>query len=482
MTMYRLNSVPANVGALPIIKGGSPNIWDEEWEVGDIAYASGANISGSSWIRSKNYIPVHSKTSYFMRCKVSNNCNLYFYDANKTYLGQNTGGLITAINNVAFNTPTNSYYMRFATQTSFEDNTFSINYPSNLTSYYPHNQPIVTFNTDLAEKLVSMLVEVKAVQSGSGTPSPSNPRTINGFSACDVTNAEKYIRVKDTNPQTYTQNGITIKTYSNGRIELSGTATANTTIYVSVDEFTIFTENSRTIKFNNNFTGTTTVSFIYNNTVIDGWGMNTINRQYTNFSALAGKTINQLAFTISSGDTITNGSLMIEFIVTDTATTYTINFGQTVYGATLDPLSGKLTITHQAYTYVGDISESWGKNGNYYYTPLNALYKTSFTVIADRYKGVSPRAYTDLQNFECALSPVLNHLNIRDDSGYATADDFRTWLSSNNLTVVYKYVTPIEIQLSSTEVQAIIGNNNIYADTGDTSLNYWVTINKYIGQ
>ena len=45
---------------------------------------------------------------------------------------------------------------------------------------------VATFDTDRAENLVNLEVAIVATQSGSGTPSPSNPRTINGFSACNL--------------------------------------------------------------------------------------------------------------------------------------------------------------------------------------------------------------------------------------------------------------------------------------------------------
>ena len=46
---------------------------------------------------------------------------------------------------------------------------------------------IATFDTDLTENLVKCVAQIQAVQSGSGTPSPSNPRAISGFSNCVIT-------------------------------------------------------------------------------------------------------------------------------------------------------------------------------------------------------------------------------------------------------------------------------------------------------
>lgn len=47
---------------------------------------------------------------------------------------------------------------------------------------------IANFDTDLTENLVSCVCEIpKATQSGSGTPSPTNPRTINGIQSFYLT-------------------------------------------------------------------------------------------------------------------------------------------------------------------------------------------------------------------------------------------------------------------------------------------------------
>ena len=48
---------------------------------------------------------------------------------------------------------------------------------------------VANFTTDKAENLVECEVKIVAVQSGSGTPSPTNPRSISGFSACNLSHS-----------------------------------------------------------------------------------------------------------------------------------------------------------------------------------------------------------------------------------------------------------------------------------------------------
>ena len=119
------------------------NVWDEQWEQGDIAFSSGANISSTSYFRSINYIPVVPSTSYYLH---SSKLNILFYDKSKSYLGRYTGGLLANKTNTVFITPYNAYYMRFASAVSGNNvyqNDISINYPATDTQYHPgHVQQI----------------------------------------------------------------------------------------------------------------------------------------------------------------------------------------------------------------------------------------------------------------------------------------------------------------------------------------------------
>ena len=93
------------------------NQWDEEWEVGSISGTTGEKISGSEYIRSKNFIPVLPNTQYFCSCGYINGMSgrtiaLYCYDANFAYIGRPTP---SGVNNGTFTTLDNCYYLMFRT-------------------------------------------------------------------------------------------------------------------------------------------------------------------------------------------------------------------------------------------------------------------------------------------------------------------------------------------------------------------------------
>ena len=114
-------------------RGG--NLWDEEWEVGGLIWATGEedNLSPSR-IRSKNYIPV--KPNVVLYLKSDYTTGICFYDENKTFISSLTG-----YTNRTVTIPTNTYYMRFSpnTQSPLYSNDISINYPSTDTNYNAYN-------------------------------------------------------------------------------------------------------------------------------------------------------------------------------------------------------------------------------------------------------------------------------------------------------------------------------------------------------
>ena len=206
---------------------------------------------------------------------------------------------------------------------------------------------IATFETDKAENLVNLEVAITATQSGSGTPSPSNPRPINGFSACNLS---------------------------------------------------------------------------------------------------------------------VNG------------TTETIPFGQTVYGGRLNVGSGVLTVTHKIWATDG--SETWndGDNGDYYTTS-----HYSFDSMIGSSNGLS-NYFTYNWSFSQINGCMAYNNRIQlTKTSYASIADMVADFANTPLQIVYPLATPTTIQLDSKQIQAIIGTNNIYADTGDIiDLKFVLSVGKAI--
>ena len=57
---------------------------------------------------------------------------------------------------------------------------------------------------------------------------------------------------------------------------------------------------------------------------------------------------------------------------------------------------------------------------------------------------------------------------------------FVTWLQSNPIQAVYPLETPQTYQLTPQEVKTLLGQNNIWADTGDCSVSYRADTKLYV--
>lgn len=85
------------------------NLWDEEWEVGDISSTTGQNVVANQFIRSSNYIKVSPNETYYFKSPAD--AYIYCYDNSKNYVGYlptRVGVLSTT-----FIIPSNCCYIRF---------------------------------------------------------------------------------------------------------------------------------------------------------------------------------------------------------------------------------------------------------------------------------------------------------------------------------------------------------------------------------
>ena len=120
------------------------NIWDEEWELGNINITTGENTPNNNAIRSKNYIPVLENTEYYF-----NHIQLRMpacYDNDKNFIGSspatrvgNSGWILTMLPNTRF--------LRFDLSDSYGatyNNDLALNYPATFTEYEPYQGQSVT--------------------------------------------------------------------------------------------------------------------------------------------------------------------------------------------------------------------------------------------------------------------------------------------------------------------------------------------------
>lgn len=158
-------------------------------------------------------------------------------------------------------------------------------------------------------------------------------------------------------------------------------------------------------------------------------------------------------------------------------TTYTTALGRTVYGGTLDVTSGVLTVTHAIVTFNGASAEQW----EYYSVAQGNLFRHTQS---DRESGalINKEVYCNRFNVVDNTNKTNGTLSSPNSGGEKYFDfiyddcnsvaTWKTWLSSNNVQVVYPLAEPQTYQLTAQQISLLTGDNNIWSDSGDIALEY----------
>lgn len=264
---------------------------------------------------------------------------------------------------------------------------------------------VVTFADGTDLPLKSLNVGIEPVQSGTGDPSPTNVRAISGWDAVNVTRCGKNLFSLDTlnvNAVTdFTINPIPPGTY----------------IFSAVITSTDTDGTKSTIVFKN-ANGASLVSKAMTRGDRQYTTAFTVNSPITKITCYAGG-----GYPSSQGDTAIFSECMIT--AGNTATPYepyqgqsvTVQLGETVYGGTLNPLTGVLT----AYPY---------------YASYNG-------------ETLTGRWVSDRDKYVAGTTPTIG-AQVVDMSGTGTT-----------------------YNLTPQQIRTLYGNNTIFADTGNVALEYW---------
>lgn len=148
-----------------------------------------------------------------------------------------------------------------------------------------------------------------------------------------------------------------------------------------------------------------------------------------------------------------------------TPTVYIINLGGTYYGGEYDARTGILTVTH--YYFKGGFTYYNASNGYKAYRRTNL----PFTVLRDEaIKQIICNMVGVFGSFNSSnmtrniISPVDSSHNL-----YMALDEN---YSADDVEVCYKLATPTTIQLQPCPIDTLEGVNNIWADTGETTVQY----------
>jgi hypothetical protein len=405
----------------PYPAGGSAQIWDEETELGAWNDSREEWQTSTTQLKSKNYIPVLPNTTYRL-VNPSNTASRYvFYDTNKTYLSW-----ATASSNSNFTTPNDTYYMMFGLATYYGTtykNNVSINYPATDTAYHAY----------------------------------SNVRPIHGFSEVNATRAGKNLfdktkitRGKWLNVNTgiieYASNDYAISDFiflKGGTTYIMGDPRSRRKWFYSLDKQPI--SEVTTLVFTPPYDCYIVITF-----TVDAVDFDT--------------------YQLEAGSEATAYEPYV------TPTIYTIQLGQGVYGAEVDVVNGVAHCTHAYYKTTGNETITAYDYNNQHGVHFGSVLPTSQnrpSYISNMSKYTSAGMLSSGAVWCGVNSNLLFWIGILDILNM-TLEEFKLWIVDHPLEVAYpmKSADQFDIQLTPTQIETLIGNNNIFCNTGDTSVSY----------
>lgn len=176
--------------------------------------------------------------------------------------------------------------------------------------------------------------------------------------------------------------------------------------------------------------------------------------------------------------------------ITANSVDHEINLGDTVYGGILDVTNGELKIT-RIKRGVSDLpfvqaARITSLGGNYFNADCNLnLYdipqckyfaSEGASILASELfnMGTINNPYNSTLNCAFIFKLAENRIGVRIGfTDIQTLSEFNT--IKDNIEICYELANPITVQLTPTQVEQIIGTNNIFSDTGNVEV-YYVTI------
>ena len=347
----------------------------------------------------------------------------------------------------------------------------------------------------------SVKVNIAPVQSGSGDPSPSNDRPISGWDSVKVTrNGRNFCKSAVTATRT-NLNGLTATPNGDGSITINGTATATTILY-----FNLAVENGANSASQANGTknlrsGTYRFKELPSGIYLQIYGSDMPNAGTSDARLI--KEGRKGSFTVddtyqynwirllAEKDTTFNNVVIYPaiYLASDTDDTYDPYNGNTynislasagtVYGGTLDVVSGELTVDKKMVTIDGS---------NYALGVLSGVYNNRYCyrntylggIIEKNLPSEITKACCNMlksisrSNAASASSGIFQYHGDNDElrflfpleDAYSTPDK----IYARGLECCIPLATPLTYQLSATEIKSLLGINNIWSDAGDVDV------------
>lgn len=358
---------------------------------------------------------------------------------------------------------------------------------------------IANFTTSVVKPLVNLTAYIEAVQEA-GTPTPQSPKAISGVSAVNVTACGFNLTNTDTlNANWFLGNLNSDGTISGNNLCCYGSMVRckpDTKYCLSTQENVLqrriawYDKNGNFLSRPNDATLGKVSTFVSpSNAYYMRFSLNCGGGIFTN--PLNQEQIDTMKICLNESNTSIDGT----FIPYNGNTT-TIQLGQTVYGGYVeqDKEGHRQLVVTKAYNTINASKVSkygtWdGEKGAFFYTEIGATGQ-NFSWrgqnnndgvkcdVLEMVSGISTNTTTNGMTWYSS-STIIRWVDVNSMS--MSIDDYKTHLSTHPINVIYELATPIVIDLpDGTPINTLSGVNNVYNDSGDTSVTYLALISDNI--
>ena len=151
-----------------------------------------------------------------------------------------------------------------------------------------------------------------------------------------------------------------------------------------------------------------------------------------------------------------------------------IDLDGTCYGASIDLLSGVMSV-NTGYKVLNGSEANWvfRATSNSFYLTINDMKRLSYSTEGKCNKFATVRNLNDYGVAFGASNTAIYFNGMIDNIPEVTdLQTWKTWLSNNNVQVIYPLAEPLNIQLTPTQIINIVGSNTIASDTGSLTVSY----------
>lgn len=347
---------------------------------------------------------------------------------------------------------------------------------SNIDAYRAINETgdIITMEAEAALPL-SVVSQIELKQEGSGEPSPTNIRNIVGYDTLTATVAGRNLFGGEALADRFEA------VVSLTRDDVARTITYSASKMGSKIFFTDFKPNTQytIILYGKNSKETAVVANLhirYTDGTYQRLDFKTANENsYAVYTTTAGKTVEGLRGSYNDGSTTLyyDKCGIFEGILTEAdfeeynGETISAALPETVYSGIYEWETGKLTINKKCIVFTG--SEGWSKHQTISNTVrMNTPTGAKTALLCSHYK-VAPVADNDYS------VNIGTQLNIHDSTNAIDTTTWKAYLAAQAaagtpVKLICELKTPIETYISPAELETIEGVNNIWSNSGETTI------------